>query len=90
MDLGLLLKTYIFNSQPKNANRHKQHTIIFKKTVCLTYIFVDDFIVVGNTTTVFGTPRKDGYGDTVVSFMAAIYLITVNILLLNVIIAQFR
>ena len=58
--------------------------------MCLTYIFVDDFIVVENTTTVFGTPRKDGYGDTVVYFMTAIYLIVVNILLINVIIAQFR
>lgn len=58
--------------------------------MCSTYKFVDDFIAVENTTTVFGTPRKDGYGDTVVSFMTAIYLIVVNLLLLNVIIAQFR
>lgn len=58
--------------------------------MCPTYKFLDDFVAVENTMTVFGTPRKDGYGDTVVSFMTAIYFIVVNLLLLNVIIAQFR
>ena len=52
---------------------------------CLVY-----FIAVENMTTVFGTPRKDGYGDTVVSFMTAIYLFVVNILLLNLLIAVFK
>ena len=52
---------------------------------CLVY-----FIPVENTTTVFGTPRKDSYGDTVVSFMTAIYLLVVNILLLNLLIAIFK
>ena len=48
------------------------------------------FIPVENTTTVFGTPRKNSYGDTVVSFMTAIYLLVVNILLLNLLIAIFK
>ena len=52
---------------------------------CLVY-----FIPVENTTTVFGTARKDSYGDTVVLFMTAIYLLVVNILLLNLLIAIFK
>ena len=48
------------------------------------------FIPVENTTTVFGTARKDSYGDTVVLFMTAIYLLVVNILLLNLLIAIFK
>ena len=48
------------------------------------------FIPVENSTTVFGTTRKDSYGDTVVSFMTAIYLLVVNILLLNLLIAIFK
>ena len=54
-------------------------------TNCLVY-----FIPVENTKTVFGTPRKDSYGDTVVLFMTAIYLLVVNILLLNLLIAIFK
>ena len=48
------------------------------------------FIPVENTTTVFGTPRKDGFGDTVLSFMGAIYFLAVNILLISLLIAIFK
>ncbi|CAH3032490.1 unnamed protein product [Porites lobata] len=53
-------------------------------------LFLNAPDLIENTTTVFGTPRKDSYGDTVVSFMTAIYLLVVNILLLNLLIAIFN
>lgn len=52
---------------------------------CLVY-----FIPVENSKTVFRSARKDSYGDTVVLFMTAIYLLVVNILLLNLLIAIFK
>ncbi|CAH3032487.1 unnamed protein product, partial [Porites lobata] len=53
-------------------------------------LFLDAPDKIENTTTVFGTARKDSYGDTVVLFMTAIYLLVVNILLLNLLIAIFN
>jgi len=53
-------------------------------------LFMDAPDIIDNTTTVFGTPRHDSFGDTVVSFLTVFYLLVVNILLLNLLIAIFN
>lgn len=52
--------------------------------------FVDAPDTISPTETVFGTPRKDEHGDTIVVFIMAFYLLVANILLLNLLIAIFN